>query len=101
MKVEIQALHFQADHKLKEFIVRKLEKLETFYDRIIDSNVTLSLEHNGANVKDKVAVIKLAIPGSVLVAKEKRKIFEEAIDLCVESLKRQLTKHKDKMRQHV
>ncbi len=39
MKVEIQAVHFNADEKLKSFIEAKAEKLNTFFDRIIDCSV--------------------------------------------------------------
>jgi putative sigma-54 modulation protein len=99
MKVEIQAVHFQADQKLKEFIERKVEKLETYFDRIIESNVTLSLEKNGTQVKNKIAVIKLSIPGNVLVARETTKLFEESVDMAVDSLRRQLKKYKSKVSQ--
>jgi putative sigma-54 modulation protein len=102
MKVEIQSLHFHADQKLKEFIVKKVEKLETYYDRIIDSKVTLSLEHGNTQVKDKVALLKIQIPGSVLIARENSKLFEESVDLAVESIRRQISKYKAKMsQQHV
>ena len=80
MKVEIQSVHFNADLKLKEFIVKKVEKLETYFDRIIESKVTLSLENNHTPVKDKIALIKIQIPGSVLVARESSKAFEESVD---------------------
>ena len=100
MKVEIQSLHFTADNKLKEFIERKVDKLTTYHDKIIESKVTLSLEHNGSQVKDKVAVVKIQIPGSILVARESTKLFEESIDAAVDSLRRQLRKFKAKMSQH-
>ena len=100
MKVEIQAVHFQADAELKEFIERKVEKLETYFDRIIEANVTLSLEKNGTQVKNKIAVIKLRLSGTVLVSKETSKLFEESVDMAVDSLRRQLKKHKSKVNQH-
>ncbi|MCP4123320.1 MAG: ribosome-associated translation inhibitor RaiA [Bacteroidetes bacterium] len=100
MKVEIQAVHFQADSELKEFIEKKVEKLETYFDRIIESKVTLSLEKNGTQVKNKIAVIKLSIPGTMLISKETSKLFEESVDMAVDSLRRQLKKHKSKVNQH-
>jgi len=100
MKVEIQAVHFQADQKLKTFIEKKVEKLETFFDKIIESTVTLTLEQNGTQIKDKVVVIKLAIPGAMLIARERSKVFEESVDLAVDSLRRQLKRHKSKVNQH-
>ncbi len=99
MKIQIQALHFDADQSLKDFINKKLEKLETFYDRIIDSDVILSFEQLNTQVKDKVVVIKTNIPGNTLVAKHKSKKFEAAVDLAVESLKKQITKIKSKKKE--
>ena len=96
MKIQIQALHFNADDSLKEFINKKLSKLDTYYDRIIDSDVVLSLEQLNTQVKDKVVVIKANIPGNTLIAKEKSKKFEESVDLAVDSLKRQIEKIKTK-----
>lgn len=100
MKVEIQSVHFTADQKLKDFIEKKVEKLETFFDKIIECNVILSLEHKNTQVKDKSAVIKLRIPGKVLVAKEISKSFEESTDSAVDHLRRQIKKYKSRMRQH-
>ena len=99
MKIQIQTVHFDADQSLKEFITKKMNKLETFYDRIIDSDVVLSMEQLNTKVKDKVVLIKANIPGSTLIAKEKSKKFEESIDLAVDSLKRQIEKIKTKKKE--
>ena len=88
-----------AAHPSKDFINKKLVKLETFYDRIIDSDVILSLEQLNTQVKDKVVVIKTNIPGNTLVAKEKSKKFEAAVDMAVDSLKRQIEKIKTKKKE--
>jgi len=95
MEVQVQSVHFDADAKLLEFIDRKLEKLETFFDRIISADVILRLEKTG-QVQDKVAEVKLNVPGSILVAKETRKSFEEAIDESAEALRRQIIRYKEK-----
>lgn len=98
MKIQIQSLHFTADQKLLEFIGKKMNKLDQFYDRIIDSDVILSLDNLNAQVKDKVVVIRTKIPGSTLIAKEKAKVFEESVDLAIESLRRQLERYKSKIK---
>lgn len=98
MEVQVQSVHFDADTKLLEFIDKKLEKLAVFYDRIISADVILRLEKNG-QIQDKVAEVKLNVPGSVLIAKETCKTFEEAIDANVEALKRQIIKYKEKKMQ--
>ena len=97
MKVQTQSIHFDADVKLTDFIEQKLEKLERFYDQIIMADVMLRLENSG-QVRDKVAEIKLKVPGAVLIAKETEKSFEAAIDSSVEALRRQLIKHKERVR---
>lgn len=95
MEIRTQAVNFDADTKLIEFIDRKLGKLDTFYDNIVSTDVSLKLEKTG-QVQDKVAEIKLKVPGSTLIAKETSKSFEESIDLGASSLRRQLIKYKDK-----
>ena len=96
MKVQIQSLHFNADQKLIDFIGRKMNKLETFYDRVIGSDVILSMEQMNTQVKYKVVTIKAHLPGTVLIAKEKSKKFEEAIDQATESIRRQMQRIKSK-----
>ena len=48
-------------------------------------------------VENKIAEIKLAIPGKDLFAKKQCKSFEEATDLAVEALRKQIKKHKGKL----
>lgn len=98
MKIQVQAIQFSADQKLVSLIESKLEKLQRFYDHIIDAEVFLKLENKSTQVKDKTITIKINIPGKSLVAEETSKVFEEAADLAVESLRRQLKKHKEKIR---
>lgn len=95
MEIRTQAVNFDADTKLIEFIDRKLGKLGTFYDNIVSTDVFLKLEKTG-QVQDKIVEIKIKVPGSTLVAKETSKSFEESIDLSASSLRRQLLKYKDK-----
>jgi len=92
----VQSVHFDADVKLQEFIDKKIKKLETFFDHIVSVDVILKLENSG-QVKDKIAEIKLHVPGATMLAKESCKTFEESVDLCSDALRRQLQKHKDKL----
>jgi len=97
MEIKIQSVHFDADEKLVEFINKKVAKLETYFDAIISTDVILKLERTG-QVQDKVAEFKTIIAGATLVAKETCKTFEEAVDLCAEAMRKQLIKHKEKVR---
>lgn len=99
MKITVQAIHFTADSKLVDFIQKKANKLDQFFDQIISGEVYLKLE-KVEDEANKISEIKLLIPGNQLFAKEKCKTFEEATDLAIESLRKQLEKHKQKIRTH-
>jgi putative sigma-54 modulation protein len=93
---KIQSIHFDADSKLVDFVDSRVGKLNQFYDRIIDSNVYLKVDKNEA-FENKIAEIRVALPGKELFAKKQCKTFEEATDLAVEALRKQIKKHKGKM----
>lgn len=95
MKLQMHSIHFDADAKLVEFIQKRTDKLETFYDQIIDGEVFMRLD-NADSRENKVIEIKLNIPGDQLFAKREAKSFEAATDEAVEALRRQLKKFKEK-----
>ena len=97
MRLQMHAIHFDADPKLLEFIQKKLEKLETFYDQITGGEVYLRLDKSeSSKVKDKILEVKIKVPSGELFVKEKGKSFEEATDLALEALKSQIKKFKSK-----
>ena len=96
MKVQVHAVHFSADQKLIDFIRRKLDKLETFYDRMVGGEVFLRLNNEG--VENKTVEISLKVPGNTLFAKEQARSFEAATDMATEALRNQLKKFKTKLR---
>lgn len=99
MKVHTEAVQFKADQKLIEYIHLKVSKLEQFFDRIIEATVILRLENNG-QVRDKIAEIRLLVPGQTLFASDTKKTFEASVVGAIDNLKRQLTRYKDKLRDH-
>ncbi len=99
MKITIQSIHFTADKKLIDFIQRKLDKLDLFYDHIIDGSVFLKLD-KAEDTANKIVEIKLNLPGTAIFVKEQRQTFEEATDISIESLQKQLKRFKEKLRTH-
>ena len=95
MKLQMHSIHFDADTKLLDFVQKKTDKLDTFYDRIIDGEVYFRLNKDVAN-ENKIVEIKINIPGNQLFASEQSSTFEEAADTAVQALKRQLVKFKEK-----
>jgi len=96
MKLQVHSIHFDADNKLINFIQRKLDKLDTFYSRLVDGEVFLRLNNEG--VENKTVEIKLRVPGNQLFAVEKARSFEEATDLAADALRMQLKKFKTKIK---
>lgn len=96
MNVQIQSVKFDADRRLIEFVENKMAKLDRFAERSTGADVVLKLDkdHEKGN---KVAVISLHMPGEELVADNRAKSFEEAVDLSIDALKRQLEKLKEKV----
>lgn len=94
MKLQVHSIHFDADQKLIDFVQKKVDKLETFYDRLVDGEVFLRLNNEG--VENKTVEIKIKVPGSNLFAKEQARTFEAATDLATEALRNQLSKFKTK-----
>jgi len=98
MKLKIHSIHFDTDIKLEKFIQEKLNKVERFVNKIIDAEVYLKLDHNKSNVKDKIAEIKIKLPGKTVFAEERSMMFEESIELASDSIVRQVKKHKEKIK---
>ena len=75
MKVNLQAVNFNVDRKLVDFVQEKLDKLEKYYDKIISSDVFLRLE-NTSDKENKTVEIKINVPGDDFVVKKTAKSFE-------------------------
>ncbi len=99
MNVTIEAIHFNADAKLEEFIQEKVSKLSQVADDIIKAEVYLSLERSQSkNYDSKVAKIRIEVPGGAMFAEKKSKTFEESTDTALEALRVQLLKRKEKQK---
>lgn len=96
MRLQVHSIHFNADQKLIDFIQNKIDKLETFYDRLVDGEVFLRLNNEG--IDNKTVEIKLRVPGNQLFAKEQARSFEAATDLATEALRAQLKRFKTKIK---
>jgi len=97
MNIKINDVHFNADQRLVDFINKKVSKLETFFDGIITAEIILKVIKPETS-NNKEVELKLSIPGKdYLFAKKQADTFEEATDLTIEAVKRQLSKMKEKM----
>lgn len=97
MNIQIQTVHFDADTKLIEHVNKRIDKLKTFHDNILDVEVYLKLDNVVHQVKDKVAEIKVLIPKHTFFVKHESKVFEESFDAAFDALVNQIKKRKEKI----
>lgn len=98
MNIYMQAINFNAQDTLKEYLEQKLNKLDQFYDRIVAADVYFKLDNNNEK-ENKIVEIKLEVPGEDIIVKKSGRSFEECIDLATETLKRQIKRKKEKSAQ--
>ncbi|GAA4748575.1 ribosome hibernation-promoting factor, HPF/YfiA family [Flavisolibacter ginsenosidimutans] len=96
MIVHVQALHFDADKKLVEYVTKKLEKLAQYHDRIIKVDVFLVLDNVVHTIKDKCAEIRVHVPRAEFFVKSTSKSFETSFDEALDALVQQIKKKKQK-----
>lgn len=100
MKVNVHAVNFTVDGKLVDFIQERMNKLEKYYDKVVDSDVFLKVEKT-SDKENKIVEIKINVPGDDFIVKKQCKTFEEAAETAAESLERVLLKRKEKLRAHI
>lgn len=97
MKVIIQSVHFDATAQLEEFVQKKMDRLAKLLEVASQAEVTLKLSRSGED-KNKVASIRLEVPGNDLFAEKNAATFEEAVDLASDALKKQIERIKEQHR---
>ncbi len=97
MNVNIQTVHFDADDKLVDYVSKKIQKLSTFHDKIVKVDVYLKLDNVVHTIKDKIAEIRVHIPGHDLFVKSSSKSFEESFENALDSITNQIKRKKEKL----
>ena len=97
MDIKIQSIHFDATEKLQSFIEKKLEKVGQACDDARKAEVVLKVL-KPETAKNKQTSIKLPLKGTELFVEKICDTFEEGVDLCVDSLLRQVEKYKEKQK---
>ncbi|TBL73020.1 ribosome hibernation-promoting factor, HPF/YfiA family [Paenibacillus thalictri] len=98
MKFNIRSKQFEVTEALKDYVEKKLGKVERYFEAPPTSevNVTLSL------VKGLQAVeVTIPLPGVMLRAEERHQDMYAAVDLVVDKLERQIRKHKTKVNRRI
>ncbi len=95
MKLRIQSINFDSTTTLQSHITKKVQKLEKNFDEIMNVEVYLKVV-KPETATNKEAEIKVTIPNIDFFASKTCDSFEEAVDLTIEALEKQIRKHKEK-----
>lgn len=96
MNMNIETVHFTADTKLIDHVTRKVQKLNTFHDRIVKADVFLKLDNVAHTIKDKVAELRIYVPGHSFFVKCCSKSFQESFDSALDAAINQIKRRKEK-----
>lgn len=100
MKVNVHAVNFTVDKKLVDFVQERMNRLEKYYDKVVSSDVFLKVEKT-SDKENKIAEVKIHVPGDEFIVKKQCKTFEEAVEQSAESLERLLVKRKEKVKSNI
>lgn len=100
MKVLIQAKKSAADPRIKAYAQGKLERLARHFDQILDARLELYTEKNKSLETMKVAQLMVHVNGTILKAVQSAGHMNEAIDLVIDKMDRQIVHHKEKLQDH-
>ncbi|MEQ4532705.1 MAG: ribosome hibernation promoting factor [Mixta sp.] len=95
MQLNITGQHVEITSSLRDFVNNKFAKLEQYSDRITQVHIVLKVER-----VQQIAEATLHVSGGELHATSEADDMYAAIDGLIDKLARQLTKHKDKLKQH-
>lgn len=95
MKISLTFRNTEGEGWQKEYVDERLNKMNKYIDRPVDTHVILSVEKFR-----NVAEVNMIADGLNINAKEEAKDMHLAIDNAIEKIERQLKKHKEKMRGH-
>ena len=99
MEIKIQAIHSMQQNSCRRLSRKKVSKLEKTFEQVQKADVSLKVV-KPATAMNKQASITVSFPGNTAFAEKTCDTFEESVDQCVDSLKVQLTKIKEKQREH-
>ena len=95
MEIKINANKFEPTERLQQFINKKVAKVERWDNSVSMVDVTMKLV-KPETAMNKEVQINIASQNGKFFASKTCDTFEEAIDLTLEALERQVKKAKDK-----
>ena len=97
MNTVINAVKFKADPKLEKYVTDKVAKLERLVDNATKCEVVLKVDKPESD-NNKIAEVSLTLPGQTLFNSKQADTFEEAVSDCIDTMRVQIDKYKERYR---
>ena len=96
MDINIKAIHFDITEKLTAFINKKVERIVRRFPSVSTVDISLKVV-KPETALNKQAIVRLTVPQlEEFVADKTADTFEEAIDVALDAIEKQLEKAKNK-----
>lgn len=92
MKVQVRGRNIDVTSALKEYVEKRLNKLDRFMDDLGEAQVTLKVEKDSHRVE-----VTIPVNGMILRGEESTGDMYTSIDLVSEKLEKQIEKYKGKL----
>ena len=92
MNIMIRGKHIEVTDALKEYVLKRVGKLEKYSDEFMDIQVTLLVERDRHRVE-----VTAPIHGIILRGEEETEDMYSSIDLVIEKLERQIDKYRTRI----
>lgn len=95
MNITITGRRITVSDRLSEYAEKKMQKLESYFDQLIDARIILSVEK-----LDHMAEVLINGDGVQFYGREKADTLYSAIDLLFEKMEKQINRYKEKHSAH-
>src|SRR5690554_6658390 len=92
MKVLVRGRNVEVTNALKEYVEKRVGKLDKFLDNMGDAQVTLNVENQSHKVE-----VTIRINGMILRGEEATGDMYTSVDMVVDKLEKQIEKYKGKL----
>jgi len=93
MEKRITARHFELTQELKDFADKQMDRLEKYFNQIIDAHLVLELEKSR-----QTAELNVKVYGTVLTSKNNSFDMYESVEKVVDKMESQIKKYKSKLK---
>jgi len=92
MKVQVRGRNIEVTDALKDYVVKRVGKLDRFIDNLGDAQVTMTVEKDSHRIE-----VTIPVNGMILRGEESTGDMYTSTDLVVEKLEKQIQKYKGKL----